>query len=108
MSMVGYQCPGKALRLCIDQNAPEALQKVDTVPFVAEYLPALYASDDDMVEGPRGVYPCFSRHGPPLLGCLPKVKHKIMNVPFLSFHNASELARFAEEGAPALSPSPEV
>jgi hypothetical protein len=65
--------------------------KVDTVLFVAEYLPALYASNDDMVEGPRGVYPRFSRHGRSLPGWLAKVKHKIMNVPFSvpsSIHDA--------------------
>jgi hypothetical protein len=53
MSMFRNQCPSKALGLCIDDDAPKPIQKVDSISVLTEYLPALYTPDDDMMESPR-------------------------------------------------------
>ena len=50
--MITNQCPSKALGLCIDDNVPKPIQKVDPISVLAEYLPALYAPDDEMMETP--------------------------------------------------------
>ena len=62
VGMVGHRGPGITRRRGIGQNMTQTLKKVLMVLRIFKYDPALYAADDDMMQGSGSIYAGFTGH----------------------------------------------
>ncbi|MCK4790463.1 MAG: hypothetical protein KAV87_42395, partial [Desulfobacteraceae bacterium] len=65
-------------------TSPLSTENATLGGLIYEYISTLYPPDDDMMESPRCVYPCFSWHASSLSPSSANVKHKIIDVPKIS------------------------
>jgi hypothetical protein len=63
VEMVGKQCPCIAYGGGFQQNTPKSLQKTFSVTIILEYVPALYASHNDVMKSVWCVDASLSWHG---------------------------------------------
>jgi hypothetical protein len=62
MNMVWHQSPGKTWRTGLGQNNSQPFQKIVPVIVIVKYLSALYAPDNNVMQGAGRVYAGFSWH----------------------------------------------
>ena len=62
MHVIGDQGLCKALGLGLGDDLTKPFYEVLSIGIITEHLPALDASDDDVMNGTGSVYSCFPRH----------------------------------------------
>ena len=62
MDMIGHQRPAIAAGLGFRNDSVEALGKIVTISAVFKDRFALYAADDDMMQGSGSIYAGFAGH----------------------------------------------
>ena len=62
MNMIGHQRPAIAAVLSFRYDSVEARSKIFTISAVFKDRFALYATDDDMMQGSGSIYAGFTRH----------------------------------------------
>jgi hypothetical protein len=60
--MVRKECPGIAKGVGFGKELADSVKKVVSILIVQKYLSPFYPPDDNMVQNPRGIYSCKSRH----------------------------------------------
>ena len=62
MKVIGHQRPCKTAGLTVAQNTTKPIQKIIAVAVVSENFPALYSSDDDVMQRTWGIQSGFTWH----------------------------------------------